>query len=113
MTSLLSPRALLVLTVPPDLEDDVVDWLLADLEMPGFTSVKAAGHGGPHHLLSVAEQVTGKQARVQFQIATTTEKALTLLAAFDAEFRGAETHAWAVPLIEMPSVTPEARIADA
>lgn len=94
-------NALVMLTVSPQMEDEVVDWLLSDSDMTGFTTLPAFGHGGPHHLLSVAEQVAGKRARVQFQIATSTERAAALLEAFEAEFPGANAHAWAIPLMRM------------
>jgi hypothetical protein len=60
-------KALLVLNIPPSLEDDMVDYLLALDEVKGFTSFTAQGHGGGEQL-SVAEQVSGRRRRVQFEI---------------------------------------------
>jgi hypothetical protein len=91
--------ALLMLTIPPELEDDVVDWLLAHPETTGFTSLAAYGHGGAHHLLSIAEQVAGKQPRVQFQIALSQSLAAQMLQAFEHEFGTHGCHAWAIPLL--------------
>jgi hypothetical protein len=101
MTETTLNDALVMLTVSPQLEDEVVDWLLSDPDTTGFTTVPAFGHGGPHHLLSVAEQVAGKRARVQFQIATTEQRAVALLTGFERAFPGANAHAWAIPLMRM------------
>ncbi len=58
---------LLVLDVHPDLEEDLVDYLL-DLDCVGsFTTLPVRGHGsrGP---MSPAEQVSGRQKRLLVQI---------------------------------------------
>lgn len=91
--------ALLMITIPPELEDDMVDWLLSDPATGGFTSSPAFGHGGAHHQLSIAEQVAGKQPRVQFQIALPKRAAVELLYAFQSKFAASETHAWVIPLL--------------
>lgn len=58
---------LLVLNVAPELEEDLVDYLLARPGVTGFTSFRVHGHG-EHSALSVAEQVTGRRARVRFEV---------------------------------------------
>ena len=60
-------KNLLVLNIPPALEDDMVDYLLALEEVKGFTSFTAQGHGGGERL-TVTEQVSGRRQRVQFEI---------------------------------------------
>lgn len=60
-------KALLILNIPPALEDDMVDYLLALEEVKGFTSFVAQGHGGGERL-TVTEQVSGRRQRVQFEI---------------------------------------------
>jgi len=107
MTETTANDALVMLTVSPQMEDEVVDWLLGDPDTTGFTTVPAFGHGGPHHLLSIAEQVAGKRARVQFQIVTSAPRAAALLTGFERAFPGANAHAWAVPLMRMDTRAPD------
>src|SRR5690554_446716 len=61
-------KTMLVLNVPPVLEEDLVDYLLGHPDIDGFTSFAAAGHGAAGSALSIAEQVTGRRKRVQFEI---------------------------------------------
>ncbi len=58
---------LLVINLSPVLEEDLVDYLLALDFVVGFTSYGVQGHG-EHRSLSVAEQVTGRRRRVQFEM---------------------------------------------
>ena len=58
---------LLVLNMPPGLQEDFIDYLLTLECVHGFTSYKAMGHGEHEHL-SVAEQVSGRRQRVQFEV---------------------------------------------
>lgn len=60
-------QSLLVLTVTPELEEDLVDFLLGREGVDGFTSFEVRGHG-EHENLSVAEQVSGRRRRLQFEI---------------------------------------------
>jgi len=59
-------RVMLVMNVPPELEDDMVDYLLSLDVVSGFTSYNVRGHG-EHSDMSVAEQVAGRRKRVQFE----------------------------------------------
>jgi len=60
-------QTLLVLNTKPDLEEDLVDYLLSQPCVGGFTSYPVRGHG--HHTnLSVAEQVSGRRKRLQVEM---------------------------------------------
>lgn len=59
--------SLLILNLPPGLEEDLIDYLLTLDIVRGFTSYDTMGHG-EHKNLSVAEQVSGRQRRKQFEI---------------------------------------------
>ena len=60
-------KTLLVLNLSPDLEEDMVDYLLPQEGVGGFTSYRVRGHG--HHAdMSLAEQVSGRRKRQQFEI---------------------------------------------
>lgn len=60
-------QTLLVLNTLPELEEDLVDYLLSQDCVHGFTSYPVRGHG--HHAdLSVAEQVSGRRKRLQVEM---------------------------------------------
>ncbi|MBT8147399.1 MAG: DUF3240 family protein [Gammaproteobacteria bacterium] len=61
-------KTLLVLNIRPELEEDLVDYLLAREGVAGFTSYHARGHGLVNEELSLAEQVSGRRKRLQFEI---------------------------------------------
>ncbi len=58
---------LLVLNIPPELEDQLVDYLLTISTLKGFTSYPVRGHG-EHQQMSIAEQVSGRRKRIQFEL---------------------------------------------
>ena len=60
-------KTLLVLNLPPELEEDMVDYLLSLDGVGGFTSYVTRGHG-EGAALSVAEQVSGRRQRLQFEL---------------------------------------------
>jgi hypothetical protein len=60
-------KTLLVLNLPPELEEDMVDYLLAQDGVGGFTSYPARGHGDNVNM-SLAEQVSGRRRRLQFEV---------------------------------------------
>lgn len=91
---------LLVLITPPDLEEPLVDWLLARTEISGFTGLPAYGHNRDHGGYSLLEQVSGRQRRAIFQVRTGADTAQSLLAALRAELPGAGLHYWVLPLLE-------------
>ncbi|MDX1490787.1 MAG: DUF3240 family protein [Pseudohongiellaceae bacterium] len=61
------PRTMLVLNVAPALAEDLIDYLLRIDGVDGFTSYHVHGHG-EHGGLTVAEQVSGRRKREQFEI---------------------------------------------
>ena len=60
-------KVLLALNIKPELEEDMVDYLLAREGVGGFTSYHARGHGD-HLNMSLSEQVSGRRKRLQFEI---------------------------------------------
>jgi hypothetical protein len=59
---------LLTIIAPPSLEDTLVDWLLEEPRIDGFSTAEIYGHGVRQTELTLLEQVTGRQRRVQFQV---------------------------------------------
>ncbi|HKK13246.1 MAG TPA: DUF3240 family protein [Gammaproteobacteria bacterium] len=92
-------ECLLVLIGPPALEEPLADWLLDRSNGTGFSTVPLSGHGSGLTGLSVAEQVAGRQRRVQFQIHGPRAGLEALLSDLKAEFAGADLHYWMIPLL--------------
>lgn len=64
MTQDTAMQGLLILTAPPNLEETLVDVLLQQTAISGFTTSNVSGHGSSHGegavKLSLVEQVTGR-----------------------------------------------------
>jgi len=98
MTELQSDQALIVLNVPPSLEESVIDWLLARDDGTGFTSFPVSGHGASHSSLSAAEQVSGRERRQQFQIQLNASAVDEFLHDIEQSFGTAGIRFWVLPL---------------
>lgn len=85
-------QQLLVLNIPPELEDDLVDFLLTVPNLSGFTSYPVRGHG-EHRQLSVAEQVTGRRRRIQFELILGASEIDTILGKLRSEV-GTDIYFW-------------------
>lgn len=90
---------LLTLIAAPSLEDALVDWLLLQPAISGFSSSIIQGHGARESGMSIMEQVTGRQNRVQFAIHTETTIAETLISTLNTDFSGAKLHYYVSPLL--------------
>ena len=80
-------QQLLVLNLPPELEDDLVDYLISLPQVGGFTSYPARGHGEQKQL-SIAEQVTGRRKRIQFELILPQENVAEVLAGIKHQVGG-------------------------
>jgi len=100
MTGSTESPVLLTLVLSPEVEERVVDWLLARDRIDGFSARVGHGHGGAHRELSGAEQVAGRQARRFIEIQTALADARTLVNDLRSDFGGAGLHYWISPLIE-------------
>ena len=90
---------LLTLIAPPELEESLVDWLLARDEISGFTGQLAYGHSRAHGAYSLVEQVTGRQRRITYRIQTDEQTARALIEALRPDFAGAGGRYWLLPLL--------------
>ena len=72
-------KILLVLNTKPELEEDLVDYLMSLPCVHGFTSYPVRGHGH-HDNLSIAEQVSGRRKRLQVELMLDDAEADTVLA---------------------------------
>lgn len=80
------------INVPPAFEERVVDWLLARDVASGFTTYAAHGHGARHDELSTAEQVSGRQKRVEFRVEIPAAILEELLQALTTRFTGVDLY---------------------
>jgi len=87
------------LNVAPTAEERVVDWLLGREETAGFTSYSAFGHGANHDDLSIAEQVTGRQRRIEFRLELLQPLLEPFLAALIAVFDGTDLYYFVTPVL--------------
>lgn len=85
------------LNVAPALEERVVDWLL-ELEQ-GFSSASIHGHGARDSELSVAEQVSGRQKRVEFRTEMAAATVDGFLAALATRFAGTDLYFFVTPVL--------------
>jgi hypothetical protein len=89
----------LTLNVAPALEEHLFDWLLARDDATGFTSYAAHGHGARDDRLSVAEQVSGRQRRLEIRVELRASELDGLLAALARDHGGADLHWFVVPIV--------------
>ena len=91
---------LVILHVPSALEEPVVDALLTLEAEHGFSSFPVNVHHHENKKLSLAEQVTGRQKQVCFQIHIDQEGAKFLLNQLQVEFNDAGIQYWVMPMLE-------------
>ena len=96
----LNRQVLITLTVPPSIEESVVDWLLQFHDNAGFTSHRANGHSSRVEGLNLAEQVAGRKEQIRFQMHIPSADLDRFLDALKHDFAGAGLHYWVTPLIE-------------
>lgn len=94
-----TPQTLVSLVVSPQVEDTLVDWLLARDEVPGFTSAPVSGHGSSIHSMSLAEQVSGRRRQVLFQLHLPTAQSEGLVVALKEDFGNSGIHYWLTPVV--------------
>ena len=116
MTEPSEPTAAITLNVAPAFAERIVDWLLGRDGTPGFTSYAAHGHGARHDELSIAEQVSGRQRRVEFRVELRRRELEAFLAALIADFTGTDLYYFVSPversghLRDLPARRPSAEI---
>jgi len=98
MNDISSAQVLAVITSPPSLETEIVDWLLSQDRGSGFSSANVNGHSTQHDHLSIAEQVSGRQRRVQFQVQLDAGVLDEFLESLKTVFSGADLHYWILPI---------------
>lgn len=92
-------QCLLIIFAPPSVEETMVDWLLENDAIQGFSSVEAFGHGVRQGGMSLLEQVTGRKRRVQFIVHADTAIADRLVEDMRMKFTGVGLHYYILPVL--------------
>ncbi|GAB6140325.1 hypothetical protein JCM14076_10540 [Methylosoma difficile] len=96
----MNDQYLLTLNIPQSLEESMVDCLLQLESELGFSSFPVNVHHHQNRGLSIAEQVTGRQKRVRFQINVSAKDLPELVASIKADFAGSGIRYWVLPIVE-------------
>ena len=99
MTQDLSAQGLLIMVASPNLEEMLVDVLLEMPEISGFTSSEVSGHGAHGAVLSLMEQVTGRQKRIQFMVYGLFEDLQKITASLKNQFEQADIRYILIPTL--------------
>ena len=91
---------LITLHVPPSLEEAVVDCLLGFENPQGFASFRIDAHHHRAEGLSLAEQVSGRQARICFEINLQKAGIEPVLTQLKTDFSGAGIRFWVTPILD-------------
>ena len=101
-------QGLLILIAPPKLEEMLVDVLLQKTEISGFTTSNVSGHGSSHGggavQLSLVEQVTGRQQRVQFMMHASLADLQSLIADLKDRFGKTDIHYILMPIADIQAL---------
>ncbi len=90
---------LLTINVPPLLEEAMVDCLLS-IESDGFSSLTVNAHASDHRHLSLAEQVSGRQKQIRFQMYVSEQQMTELIGLLKQNFSGGNIHYWVLPVLQ-------------
>jgi len=91
---------LLVIVVPGEIKDDVVDTLMELEDISGFNLAKIAGYSKEHSQFNVREQVEGYRELYRFEIIHTESQQKLLLDSLSTVCAGPRLRYWIVPVIE-------------
>lgn len=100
MTTDLTSQGLLILVIAPNLEEVLIDLLLEDTSIPGFTSSNVSGHGAKRAKLSLMEQVTGRQQRIQLMVYSALSDLQNLINVLKAKFENADIRYILIPVAD-------------
>ncbi len=95
-----SNEYLVTLNVPLSLEEAIVDCLLTLESEHGFCSFPVNSHDHKNEGLSLAEQVSGRQEKIRFQMYVPEQRLAALLDQLRAEFSGSGIRYWVLPVVE-------------
>lgn len=96
----MSQEYLITLNVPPALEGMMVDHLLTLEFERGFSGFPVYAHHHQNQGLSIAEQVTGRQKRIRFQMYVDGTNLTLLLTTLRENFSSSGIQYWVMPVLQ-------------
>ncbi len=90
---------LVIINAPSSLEEMLVDCLLTLESEHGFSSFPVNAHHHENKGLSLAEQVSGRQKQICFQIHIDEDGSKFLLKRLQEDFSGAGIQYWVLPML--------------
>ncbi|MCW8873590.1 DUF3240 family protein [Pseudomonadota bacterium] len=93
----MSQKFLLRVNIPPSLEEEFMDALLANPEVQGYQTWHTSGHGQVG-AMSINEQVAGRRNRVLFEVVLDESTLESVLAALKATLPIADIIYWVLPI---------------
>ena len=87
------------LTLPPALEERIIDWLLGRQDVETFTGYTAYANAATGSDLTVAEQVSGRRRRVEIRVELQASALDAWLAELTDGFRGADIRYFVTPVL--------------
>lgn len=91
----------LTILANPQIQDSLLDWLLQQSQVKGFSTTEIYGHSSEVNpaKLSLLEQVTGRRKRVKFSMHLEEEEARQLLDALRVAFARSGIHYTLLPVL--------------
>ena len=94
------------LSIVPSLEERMIDWLLDRDDVAGFTACTVQAHSTDARILSVAEQVSGRQRRLELRLELATTALDGWLDTLQRTFGGADVHYFVTPILRAGRLRP-------
>lgn len=96
----MSEYQILIIVVPEETKDDVVDTLIELDEISGFNLAKIAGYSKENSQFNILEQVEGYRNLFRFEILHTCQQQPQLLKSLDHVCGSAGLRYWITPIIQ-------------
>lgn len=93
-------QQLLIMMVPSDIRDDVVDCLMACAGISGFNMTTMAGYSKEHSQYDLREQVEGHRQFFKFEVMHPQPQQTELMSALRPACASANIRYWIVPVLE-------------
>lgn len=90
----------LVVVVPAEVKDELIDTLMGLAEISGFSMTEIAGYSREHDQYSQREQVAGYRILYRFEILHALEHRARLLQALEPACKLAHARYWITPVVE-------------
>jgi hypothetical protein len=91
---------LLVVMVPEDMRDDIIDVLIGCVGISGFNMQSIAGYSREHSQYDLREQVQGHRQLCKFEVLHEPEQQAQLLAALRPASSATHIRYWILPVME-------------